>query len=147
MESVGVAIIGGGQAGLAVSCMLSQLAVDHVVLERGRVGQRWRDRWDGFCLVTPNWSIRLPGFSYSGPDPDGYLPRDEIASYLDQYAASFAAPVREQVEVPFGRLGGRAPVRPAQFGGGSCGVGGGRRDGRVSASAQTARRREPPEPT
>jgi putative flavoprotein involved in K+ transport len=99
MESVGVAIIGGGQAGLAVSCMLAQLDVDHVVLERGRVGQRWRDRWDSFCLVTPNWSIRLPDVPYGGPYPDGYLLRDEIASYLEQYAAGFAAPVREQVEV------------------------------------------------
>ena len=99
MESVGVAIIGGGQAGLAVSCVLAQLDVDHVVLERGRVGQRWRDRWDSFCLVTPNWSIRLPDNPYDGPDPDGYLPRDEIVSYLEQYAESFAAPVRERVEV------------------------------------------------
>jgi putative flavoprotein involved in K+ transport len=71
----------------------------HLVLERGRIGQTWRRRWDSFCLVTPNWSLRLPGRGYAGDDPDGFMPRDEIVAYLEHYAACFAAPVREGVAV------------------------------------------------
>lgn len=99
MERVPVAVVGGGQAGLATSHELSVRQIEHVVLERGQVGQAWRDRWDSFCLVTPNWSVRLPGRRYDGPDPDGYLPRDEIVEYLERYAASFGAPVRGGADV------------------------------------------------
>jgi putative flavoprotein involved in K+ transport len=99
MDRVEVAVVGAGQAGLAVSHELTSAGVEHVVLERGRVGQAWRDRWDSFCLVTPNWSVQLPGGRYQGADPDGYLPRDEIVAHLQGYAASFAAPVHEGVEV------------------------------------------------
>jgi putative flavoprotein involved in K+ transport len=99
MDRVAVAVVGAGQAGLAVSHELTDAGVEHVVLERGRVGQRWRDRWESFCLVTPNWSVQLPGGRYEGTDPDGYLPRDEIVAHLEGYAASFAAPVREGIEV------------------------------------------------
>jgi putative flavoprotein involved in K+ transport len=99
MDRVEVAVVGAGQAGLAVSHELTDAGVEHVVLERGRVGQTWRDRWETFCLVTPNWSVQLPGGRYEGADPDGYLPRDEIVAHLEGYAASFAAPVREGVEV------------------------------------------------
>jgi len=99
MDRVEVAVVGGGQAGLAVSHELALAGVEHLVLERDRIGQSWRDRWDSFCLVTPNWAMRLPGHSYRGDDPDGFMPKDEIVSYLEGYAASFAAPVREGVEV------------------------------------------------
>ena len=98
-DRTGVGVVGGGQAGLAVSHELTALGVEHVVLERRRVGQTWRDRWDSFCLVTPNWSVQLPGGAYDGDDPDGFMPRDEIVQHLERYAASFAAPVREGVEV------------------------------------------------
>jgi Pyridine nucleotide-disulphide oxidoreductase len=98
-ESIGVVVVGGGQAGLAVSHELTALGVEHLVLERGRVGQAWRDRWDSFCLVTPNWSVQLPGGAYAGDDPDGFMPRDDIVRHLEGYATSFAAPVREGVEV------------------------------------------------
>jgi putative flavoprotein involved in K+ transport len=98
-ESTGVVVLGGGQAGLAVSHELTDLGIEHVVLERGRVGQTWRDRWDSFCLVTPNWSVQLPGGAYAGDDPDGFMPRDDIVRHLEAYARSFAAPVREGVEV------------------------------------------------
>jgi putative flavoprotein involved in K+ transport len=98
-ERVDVAVVGGGQAGLAVSHELTALGVEHLVLERGQVGQTWRDRWDSFCLVTPNWSVQLPGGSYVGDDPDGYMARDQIVRHLELYAASFAAPVRDGVEV------------------------------------------------
>ena len=92
-------IVGGGQAGLAVSHELTALNVDHTVLERSRVAQTWRDRWDSFCLVTPNWSVQLPGRAYDGDDPDGFMSRDEIVRHLEVYAESFSAPVREGVEV------------------------------------------------
>ena len=99
MDAVDVVVVGGGQAGLATSRQLSEAGVDHVVLERHRVGQAWRDRWDSFTLVLPNWTLDLPGFPYEGPDPDGFMPRDEIVAHLETYAASFGAPVREGVEV------------------------------------------------
>jgi cation diffusion facilitator CzcD-associated flavoprotein CzcO len=96
---VEVAVVGAGQAGLAVSHELALAGVEHAVLERDRIGQRWRDRWDSFCLVTPNWTARLPGHPYEGDDPDGYMAKDEVVAYLNRYAAGFAAPVREGVEV------------------------------------------------
>lgn len=92
-------MIGGGQAGLAVSHELTGRGMEHVVLERGRLAETWRGRWDTFCLVTPNWTVQLPGGAYAGDDPDGFMPRDEIVRHLESYAASFAAPVREGVEV------------------------------------------------
>lgn len=97
MERVPVVVVGAGQAGLAAGHELTRLGIEHVVLERGRVAQAWRDRWDSFCLVTPNWTVQLPGGAYAGPDPDGFMPRDEIVSVLERYAAG--APVREGVEV------------------------------------------------
>ena len=99
MDSVPVLVIGGGSAGLSVSHELTGRGIDHVVLERGRIGQAWRDRWDSFCLVTPNWSVRLPGGAYAGDDPDGFMPRDDIVDHLISYASASGAPVQEGVEV------------------------------------------------
>jgi putative flavoprotein involved in K+ transport len=99
MEHVDVIIVGAGQAGLAVSHELSAAGVEHVVLERGRVGETWRRRWDTFCLVTPNWTVQLPGRPYGGPDPHGFMPRDEIVATLEDYAGNFGAPVSEGVLV------------------------------------------------
>jgi putative flavoprotein involved in K+ transport len=99
VESIRIAIVGAGQAGLALSRELRRREVEHVILERGRIGQSWRDRWDSFCLVTPNWSIQLPDGAYDGDDPDGFLPRDEIVDFFEQYAARIHAPVREGVDV------------------------------------------------
>jgi putative flavoprotein involved in K+ transport len=98
MERVDVLVIGAGSAGLSVSHELASHGIDHVVLERGRIGQRWRSRWESFCLVTPNWSFRLPG-AVPLEDPDGFLPRDEIVAYLEGYATASSAPVREGVAV------------------------------------------------
>jgi cation diffusion facilitator CzcD-associated flavoprotein CzcO len=96
MERVNVAIVGAGQAGLATSWYLTQAKVDHVVLDAGRVAETWRSRrWDSFCLVTPNWGVNLPGADYDGPEPDGFMHRDELVSRLQSWAASFHAPVTE----------------------------------------------------
>ena len=98
-DQVDVVIVGAGQAGLAISHELMQADVAHVVLERGRLGETWRGRWDSFCLVTPNWFCQLPGHPYNGGDPDGFMLRDEVVAYLERYAAGFEAPVREGIEV------------------------------------------------
>ena len=97
-ESFEVVVVGAGQAGLSISHELAHAGVDHVVLERSRVAETWRSRWDSFCLVTPNWTVNLPGQPYSGTDPEGFMPRDELVAYFAAYAASFKAPVREGVE-------------------------------------------------
>jgi putative flavoprotein involved in K+ transport len=95
-QSVDVAIIGAGQAGLATSWYLTHAKVDHVVLEAGRVAETWRSRrWDSFCLVTPNWTVQLPGAKYDGPDPDGFMSLAELIDYFRVYADSFKAPVQE----------------------------------------------------
>jgi putative flavoprotein involved in K+ transport len=99
MEHLQVAVIGAGQAGLSVGRELMALGVEPVVLERGRIGQTWRDRWESFCLVTPNWFVQLPGSAYDGPEPDGFMSRDDIVAYLERYVAGAGVPVREEVEV------------------------------------------------
>jgi putative flavoprotein involved in K+ transport len=93
-------VIGAGQAGLSTSYLLTERGREHLVLERGQVGETWRsERWDGFYLNTPNWCQRLPGFAYGGSDPDTFAPLAEVIGYLESYARSFRAPVREGVEV------------------------------------------------
>ena len=100
MKRTDVVVVGGGQAGLAASSCLQARGMDHVVLERGRIAERWRsERWDSLRLLTPRWQSRLPGFSYRGPDPDGFMSRREVIGYLEAYARSFAAPVEEGVAV------------------------------------------------
>jgi putative flavoprotein involved in K+ transport len=99
MEHVESAIVGGGQAGLATSRELGQAGIEHVVLERGRIGQSWRSLWDSFCLVTPNWTVRLPDGHYDGSDPDGFMAREEVVDHLERYAARLDARVRERVDV------------------------------------------------
>ena len=95
-----VAVIGGGQAGLSISWYLTQSGIDHVVFETERAAHAWRaERWDSFCLVTPNWQCRLPGFPYRGPDPHGFMLREEIVAYMDAFVASFAPPLLEGVTV------------------------------------------------
>jgi putative flavoprotein involved in K+ transport len=94
MSYTDTVIIGAGHAGLAMSRCLADRDVPHVVLERGGVGERWRTaRWDSFRLLTPNWLSRLPGWSYAGPEPDGFLSAGEFVDYLRGYARSFDAPV------------------------------------------------------
>lgn len=100
MQTIETVIIGGGQAGLALSRCLADRGLEHVVLERGRVGERWRsERWDSLRLLTPRWQSRLPGFRYEGPDPDGYMSRLEVVDYLERYARSFPTPLESGVTV------------------------------------------------
>jgi putative flavoprotein involved in K+ transport len=95
-----VIIVGGGQAGLSMSYCLKERGVDHIIFEKNKIGYAWRTkRWDSFCLVTPNWQCRLPGFPYPGSDPQGFMQKDEIVQYIEAYAASFDPPIREGVEV------------------------------------------------
>lgn len=94
-ERVDVAIIGAGQAGIATSWYLSQDGVDHVVLEAGRVAETWRSRrWDSFCLVTPNWGVNLPGKTYQGPDPDGFMSLAELVALFEDWSDSFQPQLR-----------------------------------------------------
>jgi putative flavoprotein involved in K+ transport len=99
-EKVDVAIVGAGQAGLATSWYLKQANVEHVILEAGRVAETWRSRrWDSFCLVTPNWTVKLPGAPYAGPDPDGYMNLAELIEHFQNWSDSFRAPLTEGSEV------------------------------------------------
>jgi putative flavoprotein involved in K+ transport len=100
MHRAETVVIGGGHAGLAMSRVLTDAGRDHVVLERGRVAERWRsERWDSLRLLTPSWMTRLPSWQYDGPNPDGYLTTGELVQHLQGYAESFDAPVQEQAAV------------------------------------------------
>lgn len=100
MRRIDTLVVGGGQSGLAMSRSLTDAGVEHVVLERGRVADRWRRAsWDSLRLLTPRWQARLPGWRYEGPEPDGYMRWREVVAYLDGYASSFSAPVVTGVEV------------------------------------------------
>jgi putative flavoprotein involved in K+ transport len=94
-SAVETVVIGAGQAGLSMSHHLTEAGREHIVLEaRQTLGGGWQDRWDEFCLVTPNWSTSLPGCEYDGSDPDGFMPRDEIVARIARYAGVIDAPVR-----------------------------------------------------
>jgi putative flavoprotein involved in K+ transport len=93
-------IVGGGQAGLTMSDMLSQRGLPHLVLERGRIAERWRsERWDGLRFQFPNWSVRLPNYPFPHADPDGFATSSEIVDYLEAYARKIGAKVRCGVAV------------------------------------------------
>ena len=100
MRTIDTLVIGAGQAGLAMSRCLAERGVDHVVLERGRVAERWRtERWDSLRLLSPNWMTRLPGWTYAGPDPHGFMTAGEVVTYLAGYATASDAPVVEDSAV------------------------------------------------
>jgi putative flavoprotein involved in K+ transport len=105
---IATAIIGAGQAGLAMSHCLRDRGIEHVVLERGRVAERWRsERWESLRLLTPNWQTRLPGFRYEGSDPDGYMTMPEVIAFFERYARSFSAPLEEHTTVVSAELATR----------------------------------------
>ena len=100
-KSVETIVVGGGQAGLAASYYLSQAGRPHFVLERSsQAAHAWRkERWDSFTLVTPNWTLRMPGAEYAGESPDGFLTRQQVVDYFEAYIAHFGLPMRFGVEV------------------------------------------------
>ena len=95
-----VVIVGAGQAGLSLSYLLRQRNIDHVVLERGRIAESWRSqRWDSFCLVTPNWTVRLADAGYGGAEPDGFMGKAELVALIERYASAAALPVHTGINV------------------------------------------------
>ncbi|MBL8675676.1 MAG: NAD(P)-binding domain-containing protein, partial [Rhodospirillales bacterium] len=99
-ERVETLIIGGGQAGVAMSHMLARRGLPHLVLERRRMFERWRsERWDGLMFQFPNWAVRLPEFPFPHLDPDGFATSAEIVAYLDAYAAAVKPPIQCGVAV------------------------------------------------
>jgi putative flavoprotein involved in K+ transport len=95
-----VVIVGAGQAGLALGRCLTELGIDHVILERKRIAERWRSEVPpGLTLLTPNWMTRLPGWRYGGPDPDGFMARPDVVAFFEAYAHSFGAQVEEDTTV------------------------------------------------
>ncbi|MBZ9986680.1 NAD(P)/FAD-dependent oxidoreductase [Mesorhizobium sp. BH1-1-5] len=100
MRRADVVIIGAGQAGLALSHCLGQAGIDHAVLERGRIGERWRSQsWRSLRLLTPNWLNALPGSPYKDGDPDGFMSKGAFVESLERYAWQWHAPVETNVEV------------------------------------------------
>jgi putative flavoprotein involved in K+ transport len=93
-------VVGGGQAGLSASHHLTRAGLDHVVFEKRTAMHKWRDeRWDSFCLVTPNWQCQLPDHPYDGDDPHGFMVKEEILAYLDRFVRKVSAPVMEHTAV------------------------------------------------
>ncbi len=112
MTTIDTVVIGAGHAGLAVSRLLTVAGRDHVVLDRGRVGESWRtERWDSLHLLTPSWMTRLPGWPYAGADQDGYLSAGQLVDHLETYATSFGAPVLAGTTVEEVRTSGRGRGR------------------------------------
>ena len=95
-----VVIVGGGQAGLSLSHGLQQRGIDHLVIEKRSLVHTWRtQRWDSFCLVTPNWQCQLPGWGYTGGDPHGFMVKDQINEWLAGFVDHVKAPAIEGVTV------------------------------------------------
>lgn len=100
VEAVDTVIVGGGQAGLAMSEHLSKMGVPHLILERDRIAERWRSaRWDSLVANGPAWHDRFPGLEFTDVDPDGFAPKEKVADYFVAYAEKIAAPIRCGVEV------------------------------------------------
>ncbi|HEX6315732.1 MAG TPA: NAD(P)-binding domain-containing protein [Gemmatimonadaceae bacterium] len=94
MKTVDTIVVGAGQAGLAMSFHLRQRGRDHLLLERGRVAERWRsERWDSLRFQSPNWSIDLPGLRYQGDEPDGFASKHEVLHFIERYCEFIKAPV------------------------------------------------------
>jgi putative flavoprotein involved in K+ transport len=99
-ESVETLIIGGGQAGLAMSERLSRRNAPHLIVERHRIAERWRsERWDSLVANGPAWHDRFPSLTFSGIDPESFATRQQIVGYFESYAKQIAAPIRLGVNV------------------------------------------------
>jgi putative flavoprotein involved in K+ transport len=101
MEQIETVVVGGGQAGLAMSYYLAHYGCEHVVWEQAaQAGSVWRDqRWDSFTLVTPNWAFRLPGVEHNGADPDGFMSREQVVGYFDRYVERLQPPIQYNTRV------------------------------------------------
>jgi putative flavoprotein involved in K+ transport len=101
MERIDTIIVGGGQAGLATSHFLTRQGREHIVLEQAaQATPVWRkERWDSFTLVTPNWSLRMPGAEYDGPAPDAFMPLGEVVAYFERYVERFQLPIQYNTRV------------------------------------------------
>ena len=100
VEKVGTLVIGGGQAGLAMSAHLSKLNLPHLVVEKDRIAESWRSRrWDSLVANGPAWHDRFPGMEYAGLDPNSFPSKDRIVEYFESYSQKIAAPIRSGVEV------------------------------------------------
>jgi len=99
---VDVVVVGAGQAGLVASYLLSLDHVEHVVLERGDIGQSWRtQRWDSFHLNTPNWSNGLAGREFHPEEPHAFAGRNELVAFFEDYASIFQLPIRPHTQVTY----------------------------------------------
>ena len=99
-EKIDTLVVGGGQAGLAMSEHLSKCGVPHLVLERHRIAERWRsERWDSLVANGPAWHDRFPGMEFADIDPDAFAPKESVADYFVAYAKMIDAPIRCGVEV------------------------------------------------
>ncbi|MBO6560939.1 MAG: NAD(P)-binding domain-containing protein [Nisaea sp.] len=100
VENINTLVIGAGQAGIAMSEHLGKAGIPHLVLERGRIAERWRsERWDSLVANGPAWHDRFPGMEFPDADPDSFIPKEKVADYFADYAEMIAAPVRSGVEV------------------------------------------------
>ena len=100
VEHIDTIIVGGGQSGLSVSYYLKIAGRDHVVFEKAqRTASAWRNRWDSFTLVTPNWMLQLPGAEYQGDQPDAFLDREEVIAYFESYVEQEHLPVAYGIDV------------------------------------------------
>ena len=99
-EDFEVVVVGAGQAGVAMSEHLTRAGINHVVLERDRIAERWRtERWDSLVANGPAWHDRFPSLEFEGYDPDAFVPKEAVADYFEKYAQKFNAPIRTGVEV------------------------------------------------
>ena len=100
VEKVNTLVVGAGQAGVAMSEHLTKTGIPHLVVERGRIAERWRsERWDSLVANGPVWHDRFPGMEFDAFDPDEFAPKEKVADYFVGYAESFNAPIRCGVEV------------------------------------------------
>lgn len=100
VEKIETLIVGGGQAGLAMSEHLNRRGMPHLIVERYRIAERWRsERWDSLVANGPAWHDRFPNRTFTDVDPDGFAPASKIVEYFVGYAEQIAAPVRCGVEV------------------------------------------------
>ena len=113
LETIDTLVVGGGQAGIAMSEHLGRAGIPHLVLERARIAERWRsERWDSLVANGPAWHDRFPGLDFPGGDGEAFIPKEQVADYFVQYAEKIGAPLRCGVEVTsVRRLEGRRGFR------------------------------------